>query len=171
MDNQQRIANGFNRLLRSNATNAVIFTAQVVEVQDKTCTVKIGTLTTTDVRLCAVVNDNEASLIVKPKEGTQITVADLSNGQMRDLVVIKYDEIDTITINGGKLGGLTITPELVANLGKMTARINGIIDAIKNAPTVPQDGGSAFKAAIVTALNGLVDVENFSKIENERIKQ
>ncbi|MGL4986628.1 MAG: hypothetical protein ACRC5H_05750, partial [Treponemataceae bacterium] len=54
----------------------------------------------------------------------------------------------TVEINGKQKGGVVIAQELKTNLDKMTARIDGIINALKTSPTVPQDGGAAYKAAI-----------------------
>jgi hypothetical protein len=44
---------------------------------------------------------------------------------MRDLFIVKYSEVDTITINGGKLGGLIKIEEL-------TKKINDLVSWCKN---------------------------------------
>jgi phage baseplate assembly protein V len=77
---------------------------------------------------------------------------------------------ESVTFNGGENGGLTITPELVAQLEKMSARIDGIIDAIKNGVPIPQDGGAGLQTTIKAALIAIVDKEDFSAVENEKIK-
>lgn len=59
---------------------------------------------------------------------------------------------------------------IVENLDKMTKRIDGIIEAIKNSTPVAQDGGASMKASIVASLNTLTEKEDFSKIENEKIR-
>ena len=80
------------------------------------------------------------------------------------------EEVEEIIINGGENGGLIKIGELVENLDKMTKRIDGIIEAIKNSTPVAQDGGTSMKASMVAALNTLTDKENFSAIENEKIR-
>ena len=78
-------------------------------------------------------------------------------------------DAEHIAMNGGGNGGLCITPELSAQLGKMTARIDGIIDAINNGVTVPQDGGAALQTSIKAGLAAIVDKEDFANIENDKI--
>ncbi|GHT44450.1 hypothetical protein AGMMS49965_20100 [Bacteroidia bacterium] len=75
---------------------------------------------------------------------------------------------DTI-FNEGKNKGMVIAPELKAQLEKMTARIDGIINAIKNAVPVPQDGGAGLQSTIKAGLAAITDIEDFSEIENEHI--
>lgn len=59
---------------------------------------------------------------------------------------------------------------LKTELKKMSARIDGIIDAISNAVPVPQDGGTGLQATMVVALQTLVNKEDFTNIENPKIK-
>ena len=51
----------------------------------------------------------------------------------------------------------------------MTARIDGIINAVKTASVVPQDGGATFKANMIVSLEALVNKEDFSQIENKKV--
>jgi phage baseplate assembly protein gpV len=77
---------------------------------------------------------------------------------------------DGITLNGGENGGLTVTPKLVEQLEKMSARIDGIIDAINNGVPVPQDGGAGLQTTIKASLSAIVDKEDFSEVENDKVK-
>jgi len=70
----------------------------------------------------------------------------------------------------GKNGGLTITPELMAQLGKMSARIDTLENAIKNGVPAAGDGGAAFKTSMVSILDDNKEAEDFSKIENDKVK-
>lgn len=76
---------------------------------------------------------------------------------------------ETVTLNGDDNGGLVITPELSKQLQIMTARIDGIMNALKNAPTASQDGGAAYKAGIVAALNAITQKEDFGAIESDKV--
>ncbi|GAB6392729.1 MAG: phage baseplate assembly protein [Treponematales bacterium] len=78
-------------------------------------------------------------------------------------------ESGKVELYGKDAGGLVKAEELAKQLDKMTARIDGIMDALKNAPTAPQDGGSSFKAVVVASLSSIVDKENFSNIESEKV--
>jgi len=78
-------------------------------------------------------------------------------------------ENGTVELFGTDLGGIVKAGELKNNLEKLSARVDGIIDALKNSPTAVQDGGAAYKAGIVTALVLLADKENFSNLESEKV--
>lgn len=53
-------------------------------------------------------------MLVTPKVGSAVTIGSLS-GDLRELVVLQVDHIETIVINGGKLGGLI-------NIGQLTKK-------------------------------------------------
>lgn len=145
---------------------------EVVSIQGETITVLHGDTQLTDVKLRALVNGNESSIIVNPTIGSIVLCADLSGGELRDLVVIGYSEFDSIVYNKGKFGGLTKTTELKTQLDKLTARVDGIINAIKS-PTViatPQDGGTALLGLLRTEIGKIIDKEDFSNIEDTKIK-
>jgi hypothetical protein len=123
-------------------------------------------------------------LVIFPKMGSNVLVAFTGK---HTAVAVGFGEVDKaalkigdtsieataggIVVNGGENGGLAITPELVAQLEKMSARIDGIIDAISNGVPVPQDGGAALQASIKVSLAAIVDKEDFSNVENKKIKQ
>lgn len=74
-----------------------------------------------------------------------------------------------IVLNGGENGALIKIEELQNQLSKMTARIDGIIDAIKKATPTPQDGGAGLQATMVASLASLTDKEDFSNINDDNI--
>jgi len=76
-------------------------------------------------------------------------------------------ESGTVELFGTDEGGVVKAGELKTQLDKLTARVDGIIDALKNSATAVQDGGAAYKAAIAAKLATLVDKEDFSRIESE----
>lgn len=73
--------------------------------------------------------------------------------------------------NGGELGGITKAQELKTQLDKLSARVDGIINAIENGVPAPTDGGLAYQTTMKVILATLIDVEDFSNIENEKITQ
>lgn len=118
--------------------------AEVTEITGETCSIKIGDLALTDVRLMASAQKSTRDgLLVIPKVGSLVLVADDHEVGLRSLFVVKVDdpekiiythkdtsiEIDadagTIVINGGDLGGLIKIEELVN-------RLNAIEDYVKN---------------------------------------
>jgi hypothetical protein len=73
----------------------VIFTAEVTRVTESECDIKYGEFTFTGVSLfCA----DGGNLLVKPAKNSMVTVADLSNGNYRDLIIIKVDKADLIRL-------------------------------------------------------------------------
>jgi hypothetical protein len=177
MDKPGKIRESIRKIAGTHNPGSVFLPAQVLNIYDETCDVQYGDLIITDVRLGAVIDGNANNLIIKPVKNSMVLIADLGFGEMRDFKVIAWSEIDTIamvingiTLNGGDLGGLTKTLELKDQLAKMTARIDGIMNAIKNGVTVAQDGGASLKTSIVTALDALTEKEDFSNIEDAKIK-
>jgi phage gp45-like len=75
----------------------------------------------------------------------------------------------TVELNGKDNGGVIKAQDLKTELNKLTARVDGIMNALKNSATAVQDGGAAYKTQIVTALSMLQDKENFSGIESEKV--
>ena len=74
-----------------------------------------------------------------------------------------------IVLNGGELGPLVKIHELQTQLQKMTARIDGIIDALRGAKPTPQDGGAALQATTAAALAALTDKEDFSNLADHSV--
>ena len=74
-----------------------------------------------------------------------------------------------VELFGKDFGGLIKVDELQDQLAKLTYRVDGIIDALKNSPTVPQDGGSSYKAGIVGMVSSLIQKEDFSKIASDKV--
>ena len=78
-------------------------------------------------------------------------------------------ENGSVELFGKDLGGVIKVGELRSQLAKLTARVDGIMNALKNSPTAAYDGGAAYKAAIVSALNAIVDKENFASIASDKV--
>ncbi|MDR1836605.1 MAG: hypothetical protein LBQ89_02995 [Treponema sp.] len=79
-------------------------------------------------------------------------------------------EDGTVELFGKNAGGIVKAKELKSQLDKLTARVDGIIDALKNSQTAVQDGGATYKGQIVAALSALVNKEDFSNIESEKVR-
>lgn len=83
---------------------AAFFTAKVKSVKGDTCTVLIGDLELTEVRLRAVIdNDDDDTLRITPKKDSMVLVADLSDGAMRDLIVVKYTQAEMVELKRGEI--------------------------------------------------------------------
>lgn len=151
---------------------ALIFTAEIVSVQGKVCTVKHGALELTDVRLVAVEGDGTNNIVVTPSAGSIVLVADLSVGDKRDLAIIQYSEIDSITYNGGELGGLVKIEELKNNIDSLKTFIESVHAAIPGALTAIGAGTAAAGAAGATSYNTAMagKVITIGDMEDQTIK-
>lgn len=107
--------------------------------------------------------------LIKPKLNSKC-LCGVAENQEAAAFIIYCEEVDERWINGEDNGGLTITPELKLQLEKLTARVDGIIDAIDNGVPVAGDGGVALQNTIKVALAALVDKESFDNIENTKVK-
>ena len=102
------------RNMSSGNGSAGIFTAKVLSTDGESCCVEIDGLVVSDVQLRAVVNGEESGILITPKTGSYVTVADLS-GNLTRIVVVGFSEVEKISIdaetdiviNGGGYGGRT----------------------------------------------------------------
>jgi phage gp45-like len=78
-------------------------------------------------------------------------------------------EDGTVELFGKKEGGIVKAKELETQLNKLTARVDGIMDALKNSQTAAQDGGATYKAQIAAMLATLTNKEDFSNLESEKV--
>lgn len=121
-------------------TSAILFLATVKEVKDAACTIMLEDLELTDVRLRSVLNSEDNKILITPKKNSIVLVADLSHGEMRELVVVQYSEVEKmeicigestievsdgdITINGGENNGLVKIAELTNKLNELVNVFN-----------------------------------------------
>lgn len=113
----------------------------------------------------AVVEDNSVTLAT---EKVSVEVKDKTAKIDVDGTTVEFDG-NTTTFNGGSETMANAT-DLKKQLEKMSKRIDGIIDAIKNAVAIPQDGGTGLQKTMVAALATIVDKENFGQMINDKIK-
>lgn len=109
----------------------------VKSVSGNLCEVEIGNIVIPDVRLRASELDDDGEMLVTPKIGSAVTVGSLS-GDLAQLVVLQVDHIETIIINGGKLGGLI-------NIEQLTEKINDLVNTFNghtHQVTVSHPGGT-----------------------------
>lgn len=121
MTPEKRLADNIRRI----SPVALWITQGVVEsVDGQTCTVSIGEATFSGIRLRASLTDRERQILLVPKVGSAVTLASLS-GDFNDMVVVQVDEVETVTVNGGKLGGLV-------NIETLTEKINELVEVFNS---------------------------------------
>ena len=112
-----------------------------------------------------IVEDNSVTLTTK---SVSVEVKDKTAKIDVDGTTVEFDG-NTTTFNGGSETMANAT-DLKKQLEKMSKRIDGIMDAIKNAVAIPQDGGTGLQKTMVAALAMIVDKENFSQMIDDKIK-
>jgi len=160
----KEIREAIRNICGKNAGGFLFFNADVKSVEDDSCTVTYNDIDIPDVRLNAAINGNANNLIIKPALGSTVLIADLSEGLLRDLAIIGWSEIDTITINGGNLGGLVKIQELTNKLNTLVQVFNSHTHPVATTGTAEAQSGTA---AVTTK-----QATQFSKsdYEDEKIK-
>lgn len=105
--------------IAGKAQTSHVFTAEVVSATDTTADVLYNDMKLTGVKLFSILASG--GLLVKPAAGSTVTVLDMSRGQLRDLVIVKVDTPELITMN---LNSLAIEADAVA--GKVAVSASGV---------------------------------------------
>ncbi|PKP46814.1 MAG: hypothetical protein CVT94_13450 [Bacteroidetes bacterium HGW-Bacteroidetes-11] len=126
MSNAREIREALIKII--GAPDASAFTAEVVSSTDTDCTVKLADLEISGVKLFSIGAPGKNT--IKPAKGSMVTVLDLSNGKLRDLVLIKVDEPEFMKFD---LDGLVL--ELNAKTGKIDVSsgrvsLKGLFDSL-----------------------------------------
>lgn len=175
MDTYAEIARAIKAMTGGNGGTA-LFTAEVKSVEGETCTVLIGELEVPDVLLTPADEGADGKLVITPKVGGQVTVADLSGGELRQLAVVHWGEVekisltaDNIELNGGDNGGLVKIEALTDKINNIEKDINNLKQAFTTWVPVPQDGGSSLKSGVASwAAQQLVQTQ-VSDLEDDKI--
>lgn len=111
----------------ANESSALVL-ARIKEVNGATCSVLIDDLALSDVRLRAVINNQETGMVITPAVGSYVMITDLSNGNKRDWAVLMYSEIDKVEFNSGKNEGLIKIKDLTDKLNQLVDEVNALKD-------------------------------------------
>ncbi|MBQ9546810.1 MAG: hypothetical protein IJU90_05950 [Bacteroidales bacterium] len=159
METINKISEALQDIANKRGKPSAFIMATIKAVNGQTCeAVTGGTLTLTDIWLTAADTGSDKALLVVPKVGSQILLADLSGGQLRELVMVACTDTESITINGGDNGGLVNIESL-----------KNYLDAFKNAvlqalATIDSTAGSAsstpFSTAMTAAAQHLQNLED-----------
>lgn len=131
------------RTIAGTGGGTTIFSAEVVSVEGDTCTIDVGGLSVSDVRLKAADDDDATGLLITPTVGSVVLVADLGTSPLVRLEVIKCTRIDSIEINGGDKGGLVNIADLTAKLNDLKDKVNSLISAYNGHTHVVNTTGTA----------------------------
>lgn len=136
-----------------------IYQGIVKSVDGNLCEVTVGNINIPGVRLKASELADDELMLITPKVGSAVTIGSLS-GDLTELVVLQVDHIETIVINGGKLGGLI-------NIGQLTDKINELVKSFNSHThqvTVSHPGGT------FTTVKPMESAKTFDKGDYEDVK-
>jgi hypothetical protein len=170
-DRIQSIINGFQRLLKADAT---LFLAKVIKDYGDTCDVLDMTDTEyKEVRKIATLERKGINIKIKPQ--SYVLVGRLSGAGSNELAVLMYSEIEEIAITGnvvineGENGGVPIASVVMDNLNAIKKYLTAMNNAIATA--LPATGAPAGAAAASTYTATMSAQQlTFSAIENEKVK-
>jgi hypothetical protein len=119
--------------IAGKAQSTCLYQGTVTSVEGATCTVQLGSLSVPGVKLRASVKAESSQLLVVPAIGSDVIIGSLS-GDLDSLTVLAVDKVESITINGGTLGGLI-------NIDTLTERLNELVNVF-NSHTHPATSGT-----------------------------
>lgn len=164
MDSSSKIAELLRGITGTDRKRPVFLTMVVSSVNGDTCSAKIGDFEVPDIRLSVIKEGAAKGILVTPSAGSVVLVADLSGGEMRNMAVIGFTDIDSvdlnikgtevhideksIRINGGNNGGLVSLKPLSDNLESLRSYVETLqkMTATALAPLVSLDGGASVTA-------------------------
>ena len=172
----QDIKEAIRTIVGKGNGGSLFLVGEVKSVDGESCTVDVAGLEIDEVRLTAVNDGADGKLLLTPKEGSMVLLADMSGGTLRDLAVVGFTNvekieatIEQITLNGGDNGGLVNIKDLTNKLNNLEKDINKLKQAFTTWVPVPQDGGSSLKAGVASwAAQQLVQTQ-VSDIEDDKI--
>lgn len=155
MDTYTEIKNKIRAMTGQKTPLLLIGKVESVDSDRCTCTVSVGDLKLTDVRLRSVINGEGSKLLITPKQGSYVTLIDLS-GELRELEVIGYSQIEAIdidtsgditvncrgniVINGGSNDGLVKINELTRKLNQLVQQFNAHTHTVTGTAGAPPAG-------------------------------
>lgn len=158
--------------------NGLFLVGEVKSVEGESCTVDVAGLELDEVRLTAVNDGAGGKLLLTPKVGSPVLLADMSGGELRDIAVIGYTKIEKIettceqiTLNGGENGGLVNIESLNNNLDTLKKYVEAMKKAIAEGFTSVGASTAANGPAGRTAFEGAMAAHtiNFEDMEDTKI--
>lgn len=185
MGKAQDIKEAIRQICGAKGGSGLFLVGEVKSVEGETCTVNVAGLELDEVRLTAVNDGADGKLLLTPKEGSMVLLTDLSGGNLRDLAVIVYTNIekieatfeqiaieaDSIELNGGDNGGLVNIESLKNNLDTLKKYVEAMEKAIANGFTSVGASTAANGPAGRATFEGAMAAQmiNFEDMEDTKI--
>lgn len=115
-----------------------------------------------DVEAVEITISDSTTRVQLDEQGARVQVGDETSMELTG---------EGVVINGGSFGGLVKVEDLTKRLNLVEQDINNLKTAIKGWTPVPQDGGSALKAGVMTWAGKNLQLTKRGDYENEKVKQ
>ncbi|MDR0603587.1 MAG: hypothetical protein LBG80_04700 [Bacteroidales bacterium] len=165
-------------------TSAPLFVVQVEKVNGATCNVNYDGCSLSDVRLRSVINGNAEQILITPKVNSYVLVTDLSGGNLTDLAILAYSEIEKINIkigettvdvnntgivfNGGQLDGMVQVVKMVEWMNKVYTDLQKLMALLAVIAVAPNPATGALEGkAVFTPTTPLPILADF---KNDKVK-
>ena len=152
MSKTQDIKEAIRAICGRGGGGRMYLVGEVADVEGDSCTVDVGGLELTDVRLTAVNDGSEGKLKVIPAVGSTVLLADLSGGELRACIMYGYTAVERIEgtveqieLNGGQNGGLVNIEQLKQWMGNVESDLATLKTLLQSSPIA----GNGAPAAIV----------------------
>ena len=178
MSRTQEIKEAIRAIAGGNRGGSLFLVGEVKSVDGETCTVDVAGLEIDEVRLTAVNDGADGKLLLTPKEGSMVLLADMSGGTLRDLAVVGFTNVekveatcDSIELNGGDNGGLVNIESLKNNLDSLKKYVEAMKSAIANGFTSVGASTAANGPAGRATFEGAMAAQqiNFEDMEDTKI--
>lgn len=164
MDKSSQIASLLCSIVGADRRRPAFLTMEVASVDGDMCSAKLGDFEIPDIRLSVIKDGAKKGLLITPAVGSIVLVADLSGGEMRELAVIGFTDIDSVDLkisgadihieqnsiemNSGNNGGTVKIEPLKTNLQTLQSFIENLqtLTATALAPLAALDGGASVTA-------------------------
>lgn len=119
-----------------------------------------------NINMCGILIKDESDDNVK----TTIGIDAEGNISVSTKGDVSVNSDKTIKFDGDGFGGLCKTVELKNQLEILSGRLDAVIDGLENSSTTAEDGGAAYKSGITAIIEAYGQKEDFSQIENTKVK-
>lgn len=148
------------KAIANSGKKDLLFNAEVIDVKNNTCTIKEGNITYENVYLLAAMYNGSDTLLIQPETGSIVLVADTSEGERRNMVILGYTAIDEIIIHGGKNGGIPIGSKLAEWMNNVANDLATLQQLLLTSPIAGNGAPAAIQFVPKTQSITTNDIEN-----------
>jgi hypothetical protein len=127
MDKYKRLAEALRAAVA--APTLPLITAEVKSVEGESCTVTVGELELTDVRLKTAIDGKGESLLVTPVVGSIVLLGSLT-GDLKDLAVLRVDQPETIAYEQAGLKVLIDSKDGKISVENSSVSLKGLFQSL-----------------------------------------